>query len=63
MADRPRYQAVYSDAFFAFYMDTGSRKWGTPYLNATFFRLIGERMADRVLLVMGKRDGADVAAR
>ncbi len=49
------------DAFFAFYMDTGSRKWGTPYLNRTFFSLIGERMADRILLVMGKRDGAYVA--
>jgi predicted N-acyltransferase len=49
------------DAFFAFYMDTGSRKWGTPYLNATFFRLIGERMADSILLVMGKRDGVYVA--
>ncbi len=49
------------DAFFAFYMDTGSRKWGTPYLNREFFRLIGERMADRILLVMGKRDGAYVA--
>ncbi len=34
---------------------------GHALLNATFFRLIGERMADRVLLVMGKRDGAYVA--
>ena len=33
------------DAFFAFYMDTGSRKWGRPYLNRRFFSLIGERMA------------------
>ena len=49
------------DAFFAFYMDTGSRKWGTPYLNRVFFSLIGERMADRILLVMGKRNGAYVA--
>ena len=49
------------DAFFAFYMDTGSRKWGSPYLNREFFRLIGERMADHVLLVMGKRDGDYVA--
>ena len=57
----PDIKPAHWDAFFAFYMDTGSRKWGTPYLNATFFRLIGERMADRVLLVMGKRDGAYVA--
>ena len=49
------------DAFFAFYMDTGSRKWGRPYLNRAFFSLIGERMADRVLLVMAKRDGRHIA--
>jgi predicted N-acyltransferase len=45
------------DAFFAFYMDTGSRKWGTPYLNRAFFSLVGERMANRILLVMAKREG------
>jgi uncharacterized protein len=49
------------DAFFAFYMDTGGRKWGTPYLNRAFFSLVGQRMADRILLVMAKRDGAYVA--
>ena len=49
------------DAFFAFYMDTGSRKWGHPYLNRRFFSLIGERMADRVLLVMAKRAGRYIA--
>ena len=45
------------DACFAFYMDTGSRKWGRPYLTRTFFSLLGERLADRVLLVMAKRGG------
>jgi predicted N-acyltransferase len=49
------------DAFFGFYMDTGSRKWGRPYLNRRFFSLIGERMADRVLLVMAKRSGRYIA--
>ncbi len=49
------------NAFFTFYMDTGNRKWGRPYLNREFFHLIGERMAERVLLVMGKRDGAYIA--
>lgn len=49
------------DAFFAFYMDTGSRKWGRPYLTRTFFSLIGERMADDILLIMAKRDGNYVA--
>jgi predicted N-acyltransferase len=46
------------DAFFAFYMDTGSRKWGRPYLTRTFFSLLGERLADRVLLVMARRGGS-----
>ena len=45
------------DAFFAFYMDTGGRKWGRPYLNRRFFSLLHERMADRVLLVMARRPG------
>lgn len=43
------------DAFFAFYMDTGSRKWGRPYLNRRFFSLLSERMAERVLLIMARR--------
>jgi predicted N-acyltransferase len=49
------------DAFFAFYMDTGSRKWGRPYLTRRFFSLLGERMADRVLLVMARREGRWIA--
>ncbi|MBX6424891.1 MAG: N-acetyltransferase [Variibacter sp.] len=49
------------DAFFAFYMDTGSRKWGRPYLTRAFFSLVGESMADRILLVMAKRGGRYIA--
>lgn len=49
------------DAFFAFYMDTGSRKWGRPYLNRRFFSLLGERMADKVLLIMASRGGCWIA--
>ncbi|MFC3162630.1 GNAT family N-acetyltransferase [Ciceribacter thiooxidans] len=49
------------DQFFAFYMDTGSRKWGRPYLTRDFYSLIGERMADDILLVMAKREGHYVA--
>jgi predicted N-acyltransferase len=49
------------DAFFRFYMDTGSRKWGRPYLNRRFFSLVGERMRDRILLVMAKRAGRTIA--
>ena len=46
------------DAFFKFYMDTGGRKWGSPYLNRKFFDLLHERMADKCLLILamdGKR--------
>jgi predicted N-acyltransferase len=49
------------DAFFAFYMETGSRKWGRPYLTREFFSLVGECMADRILLVMAKRAGRWIA--
>ena len=49
------------DAFFGFYMDTGSRKWGRPYLNRRFFSLLGERMADRVLLILARRGGRWIA--
>jgi predicted N-acyltransferase len=49
------------DAFFAFYQDTGSRKWGRPYLNRAFFSLLGERLGERVLLVMAKREGRYIA--
>ena len=49
------------DAFFAFYQDTGSRKWGHPYLNRRFFSLLGEAMADGCLLVMAKRDNRYIA--
>ncbi len=45
------------DAFFAFYMDTGARKWGAPYLNRAFFDLVHQRMRDEVVMVMAK-DGA-----
>lgn len=49
------------DEFFKFYMDTGSRKWGSPYLTRQFFSLVGERMAAHTLLVMAKRNGRYIA--
>jgi len=49
------------DAFWTFYQDTGTRKWGRPYLTRAFFSLLGERMADRVLLILALRDGRPVA--
>lgn len=49
------------DAFYEFYMDTGARKWGRPYLNRAFFSLIGASMAEHVLLVMAERGGKLIA--
>jgi predicted N-acyltransferase len=49
------------DAFWQFYQDTGARKWGRPYLTRSFFSLIGERMADRLLLVLALHNGRPIA--
>jgi predicted N-acyltransferase len=49
------------DAMWAFYQDTGSRKWGHPYLTRAFFDLVGERMGDRVLLFIAYRGGMPIA--
>ncbi|MEO6040955.1 MAG: GNAT family N-acetyltransferase [Croceibacterium sp.] len=49
------------DAFWLFYQDTGSRKWGHPYLTRAAFDLLGERMGDRVLLVLAYADGLPIA--
>jgi len=49
------------DAFWQFYIDTGARKWGRPYLTRKAFTLMGERMADRILLVMAELEGQPIA--
>ena len=49
------------DAFWVFYQDTGARKWGQPYLTREAFDLFGERMAERILLVLAFVDGAPIA--
>ncbi|HBV11584.1 MAG TPA: GNAT family N-acetyltransferase [Brevundimonas sp.] len=49
------------DAFFAFYMDTGDRKWGRPYLTRDFFARVGASMADRIALVMAFEGETPVA--
>jgi hypothetical protein len=54
-------EAVEWDAMWAFYQDTGSRKWGRPYLTRQFFDLIGERMGDEVLLFLACRGGMPIA--
>ncbi len=49
------------DAFWRFYQDTGSRKWGTPYLTRRAFELFHETMRDDILMVLAFRDGTPVA--
>ena len=50
------------DFFFRCYMDTGARKWGSPYLNRTFFHLLGDRMADACVLFIAEAAGEPVAS-
>lgn len=49
------------DAFWEFYQDTGARKWGRPYLTRAAFTLLGERMGERILLILAYADGAPIA--
>jgi hypothetical protein len=54
-------QPKHWDAFYRFYLATSDRKWGSAYLSRKFFALIGERMADKIVLVMA-RHGAEYVA-
>ena len=49
------------DAFFEFYMETGSRKWGRPYLTRSFYSLIGGSMSKDVVLIMARRNDRWIA--
>jgi predicted N-acyltransferase len=49
------------DDFFDFYMDTGGRKWGHPYLTREFFSRVGQTMSDQILLVAARRAGRRIA--
>jgi len=49
------------DIFFEFYMDTGSRKWGSPYLKRETFSLLRDRMADDMLFIFAMEDGQPIA--
>jgi predicted N-acyltransferase len=49
------------DTFFKFYMDTGDRKWGRPYLTREFFSRIGQSMGEQVVLILAKRAGRTIA--
>jgi predicted N-acyltransferase len=49
------------NAMWAFYRDTGSRKWGRPYLTRAFFDLVAENQSEALLLFLALRDGRPIA--
>ncbi len=49
------------DAFYGFYTSTVDRKWGSAYLTREFFSLLGERLGDRVVLMLAENAGVPVA--
>jgi uncharacterized protein len=49
------------DHFYKFYMDTGSRKWGQPYLTRKFFGMVHASMKNDILLILAKRNGNIIA--
>ncbi len=49
------------DAMWRFYQDTGSRKWGHPYLTREFFDRVGETLGDKLLLFLAYRSGMPIA--
>ncbi|WP_022682395.1 GNAT family N-acetyltransferase [Sphingobium bisphenolivorans] len=57
----PALTEAHWDAFWTFYQDTGARKWGRPYLTRAFFSILGQTMADRLLLVLAMRNGRPIA--
>jgi predicted N-acyltransferase len=49
------------DAFYGFYTSTVDRKWGSAYLTRPFFRLLGEKLGDRVVLMLAQHKGKPIA--
>jgi uncharacterized protein len=49
------------DAFYRFYTSTVDRKWGSAYLTRRFFPLLGERLGERVVLMLAENNGVPVA--
>lgn len=58
---RHQIEPAHWQAFWTFYQDTGSRKWGTPYLTRAFFDQLHDTMRDDVLLVLAFNGDRPVA--
>jgi hypothetical protein len=61
LADRVDITEAHWDKFFEFYMDTGGRKWGHPYLTRDFFSRVGASMAEQILLIIARLNGRAIA--
>jgi predicted N-acyltransferase len=48
-------------AFFRFYSSTVDRKWGSAYLTPEFFPLLGDRLGDKVVLMLALQAGKPIA--
>jgi uncharacterized protein len=57
----PALEERHWDAFYRFYRATSDRKWGDAYLTRSFFTLLGQRLAERVVLILAKKSGRYVA--
>jgi len=49
------------DAFYRFYQSTVDRKWGSAYLTRKFFSMLGERLGEKVVLMLATNAGKPVA--
>ena len=56
--DKDNIKMEHIEAIWQFYIDTSSRKWGTPYLNKEFFEIMYEKFRDRLVLVLAKNGGS-----
>ena len=54
--------AVLWEQFYQFYLSTVLSHGGKPYLNLAFFQILGERLADAVVMVVAEKGGQPVAA-
>lgn len=52
---------VYWDYFYEFYIDTGARKWGSPYLNRETFSLLSDRLPNNILLILATCNDRPIA--
>jgi len=57
----PEIEKRHWEAFYRFYQSTVDRKWGSAYLTRRFFPLLGERLGERVVLMLAEKDGVPVA--